>query len=112
MDKRNRAGTRRQFLTAGAIGLLGGTVGVARGAEAQVVEITEDGTVLSTLSSSAAKWISPSTLRASSLETGRIGYVVAWGGDEYGHAYTYALQGAPDRTTIDTDTGILSIGSR
>jgi hypothetical protein len=58
----------------------------------------------------AAKWTSKSAFVASSLEGGRIGYIVAWGGNEYGYAYTYALSGAPAGVTIDVDLGILSSG--
>ena len=76
-----------------------------------VVVINEDGSVSTNANTGAAKWISPSAFVASSLETGRIGYVVAWGGNEFGYAYTYALSGAPAGVTIDADTGILSIGS-
>lgn len=58
----------------------------------------------------AAKWVSPTSFTASSLETGRIGYITAWGGSEYGYAYTYGLQGAPSGTSVDADAGILSVG--
>jgi hypothetical protein len=75
------------------------------------VVINESGTVTTNAVSGAAKWISPSAFVASSLETGRIGYIVAWGGNEFGYAYTYALSGAPAGVTVDTDTGILSMGS-
>jgi hypothetical protein len=87
----------------------------ARGQSASVVVINEDGSVSTnaTLAANpnAAHWVSPSAFVASSLETGRIGYIVAWGGNEFGYAYTYALSGAPAGVTIDVDTGILSIGS-
>ena len=77
--------------------------------------INEDGSVSTnaTLAANpnAAQWVSPSAFVASSLETGRIGYIVAWGGKEFGYAYTYALSGAPAGVTIDPDTGILSIAS-
>src|SRR5215813_5994250 len=60
----------------------------------------------------AAQWLSQSSFVVSSLETGRIGYLVAWGGDEFGYAYTYALDGTqPSAVTVDTDTGLLSIAS-
>ena len=85
--------------------------GGARGQSASVVVINEDGSVSTNTNTGAAKWISPSAFVASSLETGRIGYIVAWGGNEYGYAYTYAVSGAPAGVTIDADTGILSIGS-
>jgi hypothetical protein len=60
----------------------------------------------------AARWLSQSTFVVSSLETGRIGYVVAWGGDEFGYAYTYALDGSqPGGVTVDVDTGVISIAT-
>ena len=83
----------------------------ARGTSTSVVVINENGTVSTGTNPAAAQWVSPSAFVASSLETGRIGYIVAWGGNEYGYAYTYALSGAPAGVTIDVDTGILSIGS-
>jgi hypothetical protein len=106
--------SRRSFLKGtGALGLtLTAGAGPAHGQSAPVVVINESGTVSSNATSGAAKWISPSAIVASSLETGRIGYIVAWGGNEYGYAYTYALSSAPAGVTIDADTGILSIGSR
>jgi hypothetical protein len=61
---------------------------------------------------SAAKWLVQTSFIASSLETGRVGYVEAWGGDEYGRAYTYALSGQPGGVTIDGETGMLSLGVR
>lgn len=106
--------SRRSLLRGtGALGLM---LAAARGARAQsasVVVINEDGSVSTnaTASTGAAKWISPSAFVASSLETGRVGYIVAWGGNEFGYAYTYALSGAPAGVTIDADIGILSIGS-
>ena len=60
----------------------------------------------------AAKWTSKSAFVASSLEGGRIGYIVAWGGNEYRYADTYALSGAPAGVAVDVDLGILSMGSR
>src|SRR6516165_6340062 len=112
--RRNPSGrTRRDFLKgAGTLGLTLATAGRARGQSASVVVINENGSVSTNAVTGAAKWISPSTFVASSLETGRIGYIVAWGGNEFGYAYTYALSGAPAGVTIDADTGILSIGSR
>jgi hypothetical protein len=59
----------------------------------------------------AAQWLVESKFVASSLETGRIGYIVAWGGSEYGFAYTYALSGQPSGVTVDSDYGMLSIGT-
>ena len=83
----------------------------AVGVSGLVVEIQENGSVITSADTGAAQWASPSAFVASSLETGRIGYIVAWGGNEYGHAYTYALSDAPAGVTIDVDTGILSIAS-
>jgi len=57
----------------------------------------------------AAKWLLQSTFVASSIETGRVGYVEAWGGDEFGYAYTYSLAGEPTGVSIDSETGILSV---
>jgi hypothetical protein len=99
----------------GALGLTLAAAGGARAQSASVVVINEDGSVSTnaTLAANpnAAQWVSPSAFVASSLETGRIGYIVAWGGNEFGYAYTYALSGAPAGVTIDPDTGILSIAS-
>jgi hypothetical protein len=85
--------------------------GDARAASTSVVVINENGTVSASTNPAAAQWVTPSVFIASSLEVGRIGYIVAWGGNEYGYAYTYALSGAPAGVTIDVDTGMLSIGS-
>jgi hypothetical protein len=112
-----RAGrSRRSFLK--GVGALGLTLPAARralGMTATVVVINENGTVSTNAAlaanPNAAQWVSPSAFVASSLETGRIGYIVAWGGNEFGYAYTYALSGAPAGVTIDPDTGILSIAS-
>ena len=99
----------------GALGLTLAAAGGARAQSASVVVINEDGSVSTnaTLAANpnAAHWVSPSAFVASSLETGRIGYIVAWGGNEFGYAYTYALSGVPAGVTIDRDTGILSIAS-
>ena len=108
--------SRRSFLRGtAALGLTLAAAGGARGQSASVVLINEDGSVSTnaTLAANpnAAHWVSPSAFVASSLETGRIGYIVAWGGNEFGYAYTYALSGAPAGVTIDRDTGILSIAS-
>ena len=108
--------SRRSFLRGtGALGLTFAAAGGARGQSASVVVINEDGSVSTnaTLAANpnAAQWVSPSAFVASSLETGRIGYIIAWGGNEFGYAYTYALSGAPAGLTIDPDTGILSIAS-
>ena len=59
----------------------------------------------------AARWLEQSQFIVSSLETGRIGYLEAWGGDEFGYAYTYTLSGQPDGVSVDTETGILSIAA-
>ena len=85
--------------------------GDARATSTSVVLINENGTVSTSTNPAAAQWVSPSAFTASSLETGRIGYIVAWGGNEYGYAYTYALSGAPAGVSVDVDTGILSIAS-
>jgi hypothetical protein len=84
--------------------------GDARAASTSVVVINENGTVSTSTNPAAAQWVMPSVFIASSLESGRIGYIVAWGGNEYGYAYTYALSGAPAGVAIDVDTGMLSIG--
>jgi hypothetical protein len=110
--RRNPSGsTRRDFLKGtGAVGLTLAATGRARGQS--VVVINANGSISTNAVTGAAKWISPSAFVASSLEGGRIGYIVAWGGNEYGYAYTYALSGAPAGVTIDVDLGILSMGSR
>jgi hypothetical protein len=59
----------------------------------------------------AARWLEQSQFIVSSLETGRVGYLEAWGGDEFGFAYTFALSGQPAGVTIDADYGMLSIGT-
>src|SRR6266404_6426434 len=59
----------------------------------------------------AARWLEQSQFIVSSLETGRVGYLEAWGGDEFGFAYTYAVSGQPDGVNVDTETGILSIAT-
>lgn len=61
------------------------------------------------LPSGAAQWLSLSVSRISSLDTGRISTAVAWGGEEFGYAYTYTLSGAPAGVTIDIDSGMLSV---
>ena len=99
---------RRSFLKGtGALGLaLAAAAGRARGQSASVVVINEDGSV-STSAANAAKWISPSTLTCSSLETGRIGYLCAWGGSPFGYGYSYSVSSGP--ANIDADTGALSL---
>jgi hypothetical protein len=110
LDRGNPSGsTRRNFLKgAGALGLTV-TAGAGR-AHGQSV-INEDGSVSTNTNTGAAKWISPSAFVVSSLETGHIGTLTAWGGDEYGYAYTYTLSGAPAGVAIDADTGRLNVAS-
>jgi hypothetical protein len=43
--------------------------------------------------SGATRWLEQSEFVVSSLETGRAGYVEAWGGDGFGYSYTYSLAG-------------------
>jgi hypothetical protein len=59
-------------------------------------------------SASPARWLSESRFVASSMETGPIGYLEAWGGSEFGYAYSYSISGAPEGVTVDADTGMLS----
>jgi hypothetical protein len=59
----------------------------------------------------AAKWIEQSTFVVSSLETGRIGYIEAWGGSEFGYSYSYTLSGQPAGVSVDRDTGALYLGT-
>jgi hypothetical protein len=58
-----------------------------------------------------AKWLSESRFVISSMETGPIGYLEAWGGSEFGYAYTYSISDAPAGVTVDADTGMLSVGT-
>src|SRR5215472_2536800 len=106
-----RGSTRRNFLMgAGALGLtLTASAPRAGGQSASVVVINENGSVSSNANTGAAKWISPSAFVVSSLETGRIAYIVAWGRNEYCYACHYSLSGAPANVTIDADTGMLAI---
>jgi hypothetical protein len=60
---------------------------------------------------SPAKWLSESRFVVSSMETGPIGYLEAWGGSEFGYAYTYSTSDAPAGVTVDADTGMLSVGA-
>jgi hypothetical protein len=62
-------------------------------------------------SASPAKWLSESRFVASSMETGPIGYLEAWGGSEFGYAYSYSISDAPAGVTVDADTGMLSVGT-
>ncbi len=59
----------------------------------------------------AARWLEQSEFIASSLETGRIGYLEAWGGDEFGYSYTYSLADQPRGVSVDTATGMLSLAA-
>jgi hypothetical protein len=59
----------------------------------------------------AARWLQQSQFIVSSLETGRVGYLEAWGGDEFGYSYTYVLSGQPEGVTVDADTGMLAIAA-
>jgi hypothetical protein len=97
---------------AGAVGLtLTARAGRARGQSASVVLIRENGTVSTNGISGAATWIAPTTAVASSLETGDIIQVTAWGGSEFGYAYTYALSGAPAGVAIDRDMGRIRVAT-
>jgi hypothetical protein len=86
--------------------------GDARRQSASVVVINEDGSIVAS-ATGAAKWISDSLSpgAVSSLDTGHIGYITAWGGSEYGYAYTFALSGQPAGLSIDVDMGRLSLAS-
>ncbi|MDD5674307.1 MAG: hypothetical protein PHC61_09095 [Chitinivibrionales bacterium] len=57
----------------------------------------------------SAQWLSESAFVAAPSETGRIGYLEAFGGDEYGYAYTYSLTGQPTALSVDADDGMLTI---
>lgn len=61
------------------------------------------------LAAGQATWLSETRFVASSLETGMIGYLEAWGGAEFGYAYSYAIRGGPAGLVVDTDSGMLSI---
>jgi hypothetical protein len=102
--------TRRNFLKgAGALGLtLAAGAGRARGQAASVVVINEDGSV-STNPTGAATFIAPTSCVVSSLETGEVIQVTAWGGDEFGYAYKYKLSGAPANVNIDSDMGRIDL---
>jgi hypothetical protein len=58
-----------------------------------------------------AQWLTQSTFVASSLETGRIGYLEAGHDDEFAGAYSYELQGQPSGVNVDADTGMLTLVS-
>lgn len=60
---------------------------------------------------SPAKWLSESRFVISSMETGPVGYLEAWGGSEFGYAYTYSISDAPAGVMVDVDTGMLSIST-
>jgi hypothetical protein len=60
---------------------------------------------------SGAPWLTQSTFVASSLETGRIGYLDAWGPDQLSGSYVYGLIDQPNGVTVDRETGVLSLGS-
>jgi hypothetical protein len=59
----------------------------------------------------AASWLVQSKFTASSLETGHIGYIEAWGGAGGPYAYRYALSGQPASVSVDSETGFLSLGA-
>ncbi|KYG66678.1 hypothetical protein AZI86_06430 [Bdellovibrio bacteriovorus] len=59
----------------------------------------------------SAQWLAESSFTVSSLEKGRIGYLEAWGGDEFGYSYSYTLTGAPTGLTVDAETGMMSLSS-
>jgi len=61
---------------------------------------------------SPAKWLSESRFVISSMETGPIGYLEAWGGSEFGYAYTYSISDAPAGVTVDADSGMLSVAAQ
>ncbi len=58
-----------------------------------------------------ATFLTTSFTSVSSLDTGRIGYFVAWGGSEDGYAYTYSSSGAPAGVTVSLNAGILTFAS-
>jgi hypothetical protein len=45
------------------------------------------------------------------LETGRIGYLEAFGGDEFGYSYRYSLSGQPSGLSVDVESGMLTLSS-
>lgn len=45
------------------------------------------------------------------METGRIGFLEGWGGDEFGYSYRYELSGQPEALIADPDTGMLTLNS-
>ena|SRR5215469_12650107 len=110
LERRNPSGsTRRNFLKGmGTVGLALAATERARGQS--VVVINENGSASTNAVTGAATWISPSAFVVSSLETGNIVTLTAWGGSEFGYAYTYALVSAPAGVTIDPDVGILNVG--
>jgi hypothetical protein len=60
----------------------------------------------------AAGWLAQAQFTVSSLETGPIGYLLAWGGDEIGHSYRYDLSGQPVGLAVDRQTGLLNVTGR
>jgi hypothetical protein len=61
--------------------------------------------------SETAPWLTQSTFVASSLESGRIGYVDAWAPSQLAGTYVYSLVGQPNGVSVDRETGALSLGS-
>lgn len=59
----------------------------------------------------AARWLDESSFTASSLETGRIGFLTAWGGDEFGYSYLYRLSDQPASLVVDPESGGLTLSS-
>ena len=58
---------------------------------------------------SSARWLAESRFVVSSMEAGPVGYLEAWGGSEFGYAYSYSIADAPAGVTVDADTGMLSV---
>src|SRR5262250_1463115 len=67
----------------------------AQSIQDMALEQSSSTVVPSTTIDGAAKWLVQSTFVASSIESGRIGYIEAWGGDEFGYSYDYSLSGEP-----------------
>jgi hypothetical protein len=68
-------------------------------------------TVETTATPAPASWLVRSSFAASSLETGRIAYLEAWGPAGGFYAYRYALSGQPTGLVTDSETGLLSIST-